>query len=143
MASRREFCKKTFLAAGACSLGGAFFLEACSSTSLALADTYTIIEKELKVQLSAFGTKKQLVFDDKKLEHPIYVSKLEDGTYRAFLMQCTHRGCTVQAQGSIMVCPCHGAEFNNNGKVLAGPASESLPEFKTSKNTTELTVYIK
>ncbi len=42
---------------------------------------------------------------------------------------CTHMGCTVEWQASQQrfVCPCHGAEYDNRGKVKKGPASRSLP----------------
>jgi len=41
---------------------------------------------------------------------------------------CTHLGCLVvysESRGKL-VCPCHAAEFNLEGKVLAGPAPRAL-----------------
>ena len=141
MASRREFCKSTILAAGACSLGGAFLLNSCG-TSKALTTDYSVIGKELKIRLSAFSEKSHLVFDDNKLEIPVYVSKHSEIYFQAFLMKCTHRNCTVTATGPVMVCPCHGSEFNNKGQVLTGPASEPLLEFKIKKTESELIVAV-
>lgn len=41
---------------------------------------------------------------------------------------CTHRGCTVAWQGAQhkFHCPCHGAEFGPDGKVIKGPAAKPL-----------------
>uniref|UniRef100_A0A7S1U0Y2 plastoquinol--plastocyanin reductase n=2 Tax=Phaeomonas parva TaxID=124430 RepID=A0A7S1U0Y2_9STRA len=41
---------------------------------------------------------------------------------------CTHLGCVVPwnaAQGKFM-CPCHGSQYNKEGKVVRGPAPLSL-----------------
>lgn len=45
---------------------------------------------------------------------------------------CTHAGCVVQWQGSLkkLVCPCHGAEFALDGKVLKGPAAKPLKTYQ-------------
>jgi cytochrome b6-f complex iron-sulfur subunit len=42
---------------------------------------------------------------------------------------CTHLGCTVQwkAEQNQFVCPCHGSQFDNQGRVVKGPAKRSLP----------------
>lgn len=42
--------------------------------------------------------------------------------------RCTHKGCTVKLRddGSFR-CPCHWARFDASGKVMRGPAKESLP----------------
>lgn len=41
---------------------------------------------------------------------------------------CTHLGCVVPWNGSEnkFICPCHGSQYNNEGKVVRGPAPLSL-----------------
>ena len=39
---------------------------------------------------------------------------------------CTHRGCKVEDKGDKYVCPCHGAEFDLEGRVTKGPAKKDL-----------------
>jgi cytochrome b6-f complex iron-sulfur subunit len=42
---------------------------------------------------------------------------------------CTHLGCTVawQAERNQFVCPCHGSQFDAQGRVVQGPAKRALP----------------
>jgi cytochrome b6-f complex iron-sulfur subunit len=44
-------------------------------------------------------------------------------------LTCTHLGCTVnwQAAQNRFVCPCHGSQYDNQGRVVQGPAQRSLP----------------
>lgn len=50
---------------------------------------------------------------------------------QAISLQCTHQGCTVQmAEDGYFHCPCHGAVFNQNGKVISGPAQRDLTPYK-------------
>lgn len=49
------------------------------------------------------------------------------GNLKAFSAVCTHAGCTVGYEGGIIVCPCHGGEFNaETGEVIAGPPPTGL-----------------
>jgi len=50
-------------------------------------------------------------------------------TLRAVDLICPHAGCVVdwQSANKTFKCPCHGAEFSPDGKVLEGPAKSSLP----------------
>ena len=43
--------------------------------------------------------------------------------------KCTHLGCTVnwQPDQHRFVCPCHGSQYDDQGRVLHGPARRSLP----------------
>jgi len=52
----------------------------------------------------------------------------EGGTARALSARCTHLGCTVTIaeDGSSLVCPCHGSEFELDGTVRRGPAKHPL-----------------
>jgi isorenieratene synthase len=49
-------------------------------------------------------------------------------------LTCTHQGCTVQKQADgKFLCPCHGATYDSNGKVISGPAQRDLPTYKVTK----------
>lgn len=77
-----------------------------------------------------------------KLDSPIYLRKITDTHYRAFLMYCTHKGCEVKPAGNILVCPCHGSQFSGVGKVLSGPADENLHEFKVTLREDKIAIAI-
>ncbi|MCC5614260.1 FAD-dependent oxidoreductase [Nostoc sp. CHAB 5836] len=52
-----------------------------------------------------------------------------EGEY-AISLRCTHQGCTVEKQeNGTFRCPCHGATYNEQGKVISGPAKSDLPRF--------------
>ncbi|WP_254721688.1 FAD-dependent oxidoreductase [Kovacikia minuta] len=57
---------------------------------------------------------------------------------QALSLTCTHQGCTVQpdTKGEFH-CPCHGAVFDADGRVLRGPAQRDLPRFKVLQQTEE------
>lgn len=63
---------------------------------------------------------------------PAIVIKLDDGTFVAYDALCTHEGCRVgyDSIAAVIVCPCHGAEFDaaDHGTVLAGPTNIPLYE---------------
>lgn len=44
---------------------------------------------------------------------------------------CTHKGCEIayRAADKQFVCPCHGARFDEGGKVVKGPAKLDLKPF--------------
>jgi cytochrome b6-f complex iron-sulfur subunit len=43
--------------------------------------------------------------------------------------RCTHLGCTVnwKPEQHRFVCPCHGSQYDEQGRVIHGPARRSLP----------------
>jgi Rieske Fe-S protein len=54
----------------------------------------------------------------------------DDGGIYAMSAICTHQGCPTQANSAGgLSCPCHGARFDHDGNVLAGPARSPLPHF--------------
>jgi len=52
----------------------------------------------------------------------------EGAAVRALSARCTHLGCTVgvAVDGVTLVCPCHGSEYDLEGRVLRGPARRAL-----------------
>ncbi|OUC15259.1 MAG: hypothetical protein B0A82_07870 [Alkalinema sp. CACIAM 70d] len=55
---------------------------------------------------------------------------------------CTHQGCVVnwQKEKGAFVCPCHGAVFSPEGKVLQGPADRDLPTYPVELRGQEIWV---
>ena len=63
-------------------------------------------------------------------------------TFEAYSMFCTHAGCMTFLSAQQFLCPCHGSKFGNDGSVLQGPASKSLPKLPTSYNAATDTLTI-
>lgn len=71
---------------------------------------------------------------------PVYVLALASGGYSAISPICTHRGCTVDVNGSGLVCPCHGSAYDREGHVLRGPAQRALRSYAVRREGDELVI---
>jgi cytochrome b6-f complex iron-sulfur subunit len=70
---------------------------------------------------SVFPTGSVTFVSDRRL----YLFNSPDGFY-AISSVCTHLGCNVKRGGPGFACPCHGSEFDENGRVVRGPAPKGL-----------------
>lgn len=61
---------------------------------------------------------------------PILVVRDGAGRFHALSMQCTHEGCPVRppVQG-VITCPCHGSQYDLQGRVRRGPAQLPLARY--------------
>jgi len=78
--------------------------------------------------------KKNLVQGLKGDAHYLIVNKENKLENYAINAVCTHLGCVVpfnEAANKFM-CPCHGSQYDEKGKVIRGPAPKSLALAKTS-----------
>lgn len=75
-----------------------------------------------------------LTFQDPTSGDPAVALSLPGGSVVAFDALCTHAGCQVTYDSGprLLVCPCHGAQFDpaNGAAVVAGPAPTPLPSIK-------------
>ncbi len=62
---------------------------------------------------------------------PIYLYRHDDEVFTAVSTRCMHRGCPVEPVAGHLVCPCHGSEYDNDGRVLKGPTRLPLERFPT------------
>lgn len=74
--------------------------------------------------------RKYIIVRHDRLEYPICLYRLSEKEYSALLMQCTHQGTELQAGGDRLHCPAHGSEFDQQGKVMLGPAESGLRVFQ-------------
>jgi glycine/D-amino acid oxidase-like deaminating enzyme/nitrite reductase/ring-hydroxylating ferredoxin subunit len=74
------------------------------------------------------GTGKVVELDGQK----IAAYRDEKGNIHALNPVCTHAGCVVgwNSAEKSWDCPCHGARYDIEGKVLTGPATRNLPTIK-------------
>ncbi|KAJ8543473.1 hypothetical protein K7X08_005996 [Anisodus acutangulus] len=61
---------------------------------------------------------------------PTYLVVENDGTLATYGINavCTHLGCVVpfNTAENKFICPCHGSQYNNQGRVVRGPVPLSL-----------------
>jgi thiosulfate dehydrogenase [quinone] large subunit len=84
--------------------------------------------------LSQLRSRGSLTFHDPSSGDPAVAISLAGGSIVAFDTVCTHAGCPVSYDSSqrLLVCPCHGAEFDpaRGAAVGAGPAPTPLAPIK-------------
>jgi menaquinol-cytochrome c reductase iron-sulfur subunit len=57
-----------------------------------------------------------------------WLRRLDETTFLAFSVNCTHLGCPVrwEREAELFMCPCHGGVFYADGSVAAGPVPAPL-----------------
>lgn len=62
----------------------------------------------------------------------VYVTDVGGGEWSVFSRTCSHLGCLVRWNESkeSFLCPCHGAVFDKDGAVVAGPPPEPLQKLE-------------
>lgn len=75
-------------------------------------------------------------------EDPLYLLVLDGGGFAALSSICTHRGCTVDLGGPGLKCPCHGSQYDREGRVTRGPAARSLTRYPVRTSGDELIIEV-
>lgn len=139
--SRREFIQRSVgLVAICCGTGSLLALKGCVTVHYVSANYQN---NNLVVKLSDMEDQSVTVINNNQTEAPLYLRRLGNGDYRAFLMLCTHKGCTVKPAGAILICPCHGSEFSGEGVVLKGPATETLAEYPVTVDSDNIYIELR
>ena len=74
-------------------------------------------------------------------KNAIIVTRPTEGELHAFSGHCTHQGCLVRMQSSVIHCPCHNSEFDpSTGDPLVGPAIDPLPRITAEVVDGQVTV---
>jgi cytochrome b6-f complex iron-sulfur subunit len=60
---------------------------------------------------------------------PAILIHTENG-FSALSLICPHLGCTVEAKPDEFACPCHGSRYDQDGKLLQGPATKGLQSLR-------------
>ena len=76
------------------------------------------------------------------LNFPICVYQINENEYMALLMECCHKSCELTPHGEYLICPCHGSEFDKQGKVQNPPAEADLHTFITKTDHENIYIVI-
>lgn len=76
---------------------------------------------------------------------PVCIGRDGEGVY-AMTLTCTHGGCDIGQQGTVspqgLACNCHGSQFDANGGVVRGPATQGLDHFAVTADASgNLTIH--
>ncbi len=66
-------------------------------------------------------------------EKNVFIFSDDDGIF-AISSVCTHLGCIVAKEDWGFQCPCHGSQYNLDGKVTGGPAPRPLEWYEISQD---------
>lgn len=80
-----------------------------------------------------FTTVKQDAWLRANVKQSVYVLRATGDNFTVFSAACTHLGCVVHWDSSKnkFLCPCHGGQFDINGKVVSGPPPKPLKQLET------------
>jgi cytochrome b6-f complex iron-sulfur subunit len=127
MSNRRDFIKQACVSCAA--VAGLGFLLAEESCKTADVASITVKNKIVTVPLSQFGDKKTLIIKNPALDFDLALVKKSEQEYVAMKMICPHKYNPVVTTEKGFMCPSHGSEFDTDGNVTRGPASNPMKRF--------------
>ena len=136
---RRNFIKNGCKGCVAAGIGLSWLsMASCSVTKVVKAEPQN---STLSIDIQLFAENKSILLRTMQLEHDILVQK-RNTIYTAIYLQCSHRNNPVYANPSGIVCNLHGSQFDLNGNVKVGPATESLKQFSLKEEGNRLLIDI-
>jgi Rieske Fe-S protein len=74
---------------------------------------------------------------------PIIINRISGDEFAVLDSVCTHQGCIVppyNAASGLIVCPCHGSQYDIRGNVVGGPAQLNLEPYESAVTNSLLTI---
>lgn len=114
---------------------------------IGIASFFVFVWNKLTLNYIESSSKKQVNFPmpQNKLVSFLngYIVIRQNNNTRVLSAHCTHLGCKInRTENDLLVCPCHGSEYDLSGKVVKGPAYKNLDEvpFKISSDGAQLEI---
>ena len=115
-------------------------LEGCADTKAMTGMTES--NGLITVPLADIADKPGVTLHPKSLTDPLLVTKHSDGTYKALLLRCPHKGGPVASNGLQLECSQHHSTFDMDGNVTKGPAKSNLTSYPVEVKGTKLVIKV-
>jgi cytochrome b6-f complex iron-sulfur subunit len=153
--TRRQFCRHTCTAAGMAALGGAAaMLQACGGGSPTASGGGSNAPALPRINGTVSGGAIQVTIDAASplaaagsmalvatTAGNVLVARGAADAFTAVTASCTHMNCVITGfSGQSYVCPCHGSQFDTTGRVVNGPATRALQQYRTQFAAGVLTI---
>jgi cytochrome b6-f complex iron-sulfur subunit len=154
--TRRQFCNRTCSTAALAALGGvlASVLESCGGGTSPTSASGGNVASLPTVAGTASGSTILVTIDAgsplaavgsvalvTSASGNVLVAHSAQDAFTALSASCTHQGCAITGYADqAFVCPCHGARFDANGRVLSGPAPTALRQYQAQLAGNVLTI---
>ncbi len=134
---RRKFIKKSCAIIVLGVVGPSLFLESCAKGGVS-PSAPTV---NFKIDLTSSKYQSLNTVGNYIYNNNVIIVNTTQG-FIALSKICTHQGCTVayNKNANDFQCPCHGAVYNDSGKVMGGPAPAPLKKYTVVKNGNTLTI---
>ena len=143
MQDRRTFIRQSGAACAALAgIGFLTTLESCSAPANVTASSYDAASNKISLPLSAFGDQQKLVIEGPHNDYTIFLMKKSESEIIAVQLKCTHRGHSVNLEATKLHCPLHGSEYDFDGNVIHGPASQALKRFPVTTENGKVVILI-
>lgn len=116
-------------------------LSSCSPAALKAMQT-DVANNQIVLPLSSLSPTGLQIIHPKRSFYNIAIVKQPDETYIALLLQCTHQENQLATTANGYTCSLHGSQFNKEGKVTHGPATEPLQRYQTRIENGQLIIHI-
>ena len=142
--NRREFLKTLAASGGAAAL--AAVLAGCgeavptgTGTDTAAGVTLDLTAPENQSLAAAGGS---LALGANSLDPKgMLLYRMNESTVLAFSRNCPHQGCVMgEFKDGVTSCPCHGSQFDTNGNVDKGPATNALKTYTATLSGSMVTI---
>jgi cytochrome b6-f complex iron-sulfur subunit len=143
--TRRDFIKKSAIgvAAGSAAISGINITNLFADTSKKAYAAISRTGDDIIVNLADEKNKAlSTVGGSMNVNDETILIRSSQTQFMALSLICTHKGCTVEKDGSKFVCPCHGSEYTLDGKVTQGPSKTDLKTYETSYDEAKNTVTV-